>query len=170
MTPSPPYPGCLASGEQEGKFVRQPDGMKFPDAHAHTHTRALLMPSLTRTRGRPAGAAQGMPPCLRRPWPPAPGQGLGGRARSRFDLIRNAQRHVSTRPSHAPASSRHVECTCSLIPIIPKPSRRGPTRRIRPPALLEQTGGYPPSPTPPTPQRDIESATNQRVCRWFAGG
>jgi hypothetical protein len=44
-----------------------------------------------------------------------------------LDLICNAQRRVSTRPSHAPASSQHVECTCSLIPIIPKPSRRGPT-------------------------------------------
>jgi hypothetical protein len=42
----------------------------------------------------------------------------------RFDLICNAQRRVSTRPSHAPASSRHVACTCSLIPIIPKPSVR----------------------------------------------
>jgi hypothetical protein len=31
------------------------------------------------------------------------------------DLICNAQRRVSTRPSHAPASSRHVECTRSLI-------------------------------------------------------
>jgi hypothetical protein len=58
-----------------------------------------------------------------------------------FDLICNAQQRVSTRPSHAPASSRHVECTCSLIPIIPKPSRRGPTRRLRPAARLEQTGG-----------------------------
>jgi hypothetical protein len=47
-------------------------------------------------------------------------------------LICNAQRRVSTRPSHAPASSRHVECTCSLIPIIPKPSRHGPTRRPPP--------------------------------------
>jgi hypothetical protein len=50
-----------------------------------------------------------------------------------FDLICNAQRRVSTRPSHAPASSWHVECTRSLIPIIPKPSRHGPTRR-RPPS------------------------------------
>jgi hypothetical protein len=33
----------------------------------------------------------------------------------RFGLLCNAQRRVSTRPSHAPASSRHVECTCSLI-------------------------------------------------------
>ncbi len=44
------------------------------------------------------------------------GAGAGG-----FDLICNAQRRVSARPSHAPASYRHVECTCSLIPIIPKP-------------------------------------------------
>jgi hypothetical protein len=56
----------------------------------------------------------------------AAGRGSGA------DLICNAQRRVSTRPSHAPASSRHLECTCSLIPIIPKPSRRGPTRRPPP--------------------------------------
>jgi hypothetical protein len=47
-----------------------------------------------------------------------------------FDLICNAQRCVSTRPSHAPASSRHVECTC--IPIIPKPSTPVPSVPRRP--------------------------------------
>jgi hypothetical protein len=67
----------------------------------------------------------------------APGQGRGARGggqeggagcpisvrssqyvrKKRFDLICNAQRRVSTRPSHAPASSRHVECTRSLKPI-----------------------------------------------------
>jgi hypothetical protein len=67
-------------------------------------------------------------------------------------LICNAQRRVSTRPSHAPASFRHVECTCSLIPIIPKPSRRGPTRR-RPPSPachgVRTVARYRPPPTPP---------------------
>ncbi len=55
-------------------------------------------------------------------------------------MICNAQRRVSTRPSRAPASSRHVECTCSLIPIIPmppgaaRPQRRpGPCTPTSPP-------------------------------------
>ncbi len=80
-----------------------------------------------------------------------------------FDLICNAQRRVSTRPSHAPASSRHVECTCSLIPIIPKPSRRGPTRR-RPPSPLAACRGvravarYRPPPIPPPPKSAVKVA------------
>ncbi len=45
-----------------------------------------------------------------------PGAQVPRRVAAGFDLICNAQRRVSTRPSHAPASSRHVECTCSLIP------------------------------------------------------
>jgi hypothetical protein len=49
-----------------------------------------------------------------------------------FYLICNAQRRVSTRPSHAPASSRHLECTRGLKPIMPQPSRHGPTRRPPP--------------------------------------
>ncbi len=41
---------------------------------------------------------------------------------TRFDLICNAQLRVRVGPAvHAPASSRHVECTRSLISIIPKP-------------------------------------------------
>jgi hypothetical protein len=71
-----------------------------------------------------------------------------------FDLICNAQRRVSTRPSHAPASSRHVECTCSLIPIIPKPSRRGPTRHFPRPQRAVASAAparYRPPPTPPHP-------------------
>jgi hypothetical protein len=60
----------------------------------------------------------------------------------RFDLICNAQRRVSTRPSHAPASSRHVECTRSLKPIMLQPPRRGPTQNqeARPKG---QNGGRP---------------------------
>jgi hypothetical protein len=54
---------------------------------------------------------------------------VGRGSLSGFDLICNAQRRVSTRPSHAPASSRHVECTCSLIPIIPSGQAGEPGRR-----------------------------------------
>jgi hypothetical protein len=42
--------------------------------------------------------------------------GGGGGLLPGFDWICNAQRRVSTRPSHAPASSRHVECTRNLPP------------------------------------------------------
>ncbi len=39
---------------------------------------------------------------------------------TRFDLICDACACVGL-ATHAPASSRHIECTCSLIPSLPKP-------------------------------------------------
>jgi hypothetical protein len=65
-----------------------------------------------------------------------------------FDLICNAQRRVSTRPSHAPASSRHVECTVAVRsrPGAARPAVSDPPRAESRPAATAL-----PPPHPPTP-------------------
>jgi hypothetical protein len=78
-----------------------------------------------RAPGRSAMQSRGCQPA---PCNRARRRSCRGRDFSTVDLICNAQRRVSTRPSRAPASSRHVECTRSLKPIMPQPPRRGPTQ------------------------------------------
>ncbi len=116
---TPPSPGCavkLAPGPCPMALAgwrrwRAVPGSRTPHCQLHS-TPSLLCPAAVPDTQQPASRpSPTRAPPFRHTRHPCEQVASRPAVACGFDLICNAQRRVSTRPSHAPASSRLVECT-----------------------------------------------------------